>query len=222
MPRATAPYVPLESGDRLTRAEFHARYCARPDIKKAELVEGVVYVASPVRHRQHGNPHAAMIGWLYSYAAHTPGVQFSDNATVFLDGDNEVQPDACLFYDPPRPGGARLTDEGYIEGAPQFVGETSASTASYDLHDKLRAYQRSSVLEYVAWRVIDGQIDWRRLVNGEYILIQPDEHGIIESTVFPGLRLNVTALLAGSHAAVLATLEAGLRERDASSSSSSG
>ena len=53
-------FVPLESGDRLTRAEFHRRYCARPDITKAELIQGVMYVASPVRHTVHGKPHALM------------------------------------------------------------------------------------------------------------------------------------------------------------------
>ena len=38
MATETLPLVPLESGDRLTREEFHHRYCARPDIKKAELI----------------------------------------------------------------------------------------------------------------------------------------------------------------------------------------
>jgi hypothetical protein len=46
----------LENGDRLTRAEFERRYEAMPHLKKAELIEGVVYVPSPVRHRQHGAP----------------------------------------------------------------------------------------------------------------------------------------------------------------------
>jgi Uma2 family endonuclease len=209
------PTVMLESGDRLTRAEFHRRYCARPDIKKAELVEGVVYVASPVRHRQHGGPHGAIIGWLFAFAARTPGVQLSDNATVFLDADNELQPDACLFYDPPRgSGGARLTTEGYIEGAPPLVVEIASSSASYDLHDKLRAYRRNGVLEYIVWRVIDGAVDWLRLHEGEYLRVEPDARGVIESTVFPGLRLHVPKLLAGDYAGVMDELERGLRERD--------
>ena len=54
----------LESGDHLTREEFHRRYCARPDIKKAELVEGVVYVATPVRIGLHAEPHARVLIWL--------------------------------------------------------------------------------------------------------------------------------------------------------------
>src|SRR5436190_19650573 len=82
----------LESGDRLTRAEFHRRYCARPDIKKAELVEGIVYVGSPVRFHLHGEPHAWVMGWLGLYVARHPDVRVGDNATVLLDADNELQP----------------------------------------------------------------------------------------------------------------------------------
>lgn len=52
---------PLESGDRLTRQEFERRYTAVSDIRKAELIEGVVYVASPVRANRHGRPHGAIM-----------------------------------------------------------------------------------------------------------------------------------------------------------------
>ncbi|MBI2762083.1 MAG: Uma2 family endonuclease, partial [Chloroflexi bacterium] len=60
-------YVSLESGDRLTRDEFHRRYCARPDIHKAELVKGVVYVPSPTRMESHGEPHGSVVLWLGTY-----------------------------------------------------------------------------------------------------------------------------------------------------------
>jgi Uma2 family endonuclease len=194
----------LESGDRLTREEFHRRYCTRPDIKKAELVEGVVYVASPVR-SLHAAPHARVVVWLGTYQARTPGTRLDDNATVRLDGRNEVQPDACLWRE--EPDGPRLSADGYIEGAPQLVVEVAASSASYDLHDKLNAYRRNGVLEYVVWRVLDGAIDWFRLEAGEYVRVAPNERGLIESAHFPGLRLDVAKLLAGDVAGVLAELE---------------
>jgi len=183
----------LESGDRLTQAEFHRRYCDRPDIKKAELVEGVVYVASPTRFDVHGEPHGTVMLWLGTYRARTPGVRLGDNATVKLDTDNEVQPDAFLWR--AESGGARL-EGGYIVGAPQLVVEVAASSASYDLHDKLRAYRRNGVREYVVWRVLDGAIDWFRLREGEYVRVEPDPHDVIESEVFAGLRLDVPKLLA--------------------------
>src|SRR5215470_18146435 len=107
---------PLENGDKLTRAEFERRYEAMPHLKKAELIEGVVYVPSPVRYRQHGSPHAQLIGWLTQYAAHTPGVGVADNTSVRLDLDNEPQPDALLLIDPSCGGQSRLSADDFIEG----------------------------------------------------------------------------------------------------------
>src|SRR3989442_15586699 len=96
-PVATATEPTLESGDHLTRAEFERRYRQRPDIRKAELIDGVVYVmTSPVRIRKHGSPHSRIITWLGTYEAATPGVEVGDNSTVRLDEDNEPQPDGLL------------------------------------------------------------------------------------------------------------------------------
>jgi Uma2 family endonuclease len=155
----------------------------------------------------HGKPHGAMAGLLYAYVARTSGVQMANNATVFLDADNELQPDVCLFREPALLGGARVTEEDYIEGAPQLVVEIAASSASYDLHDKLRAYRRAGVEEYVVWQVLEHDIIWLRLKNGEYVRVQPDATGVIESSAFPGLRLAVAAMLAGDFQAVLAALD---------------
>src|SRR5690242_21850636 len=96
----------LEHGDCMTREEFHRRYLARPDIKKAELIDGVVYMPSPVRLDQHGEPHGFVMAWLGVYVSQTPGVRLGDNTTVYLDGHVEVQPDAFLVR--PRPGGPRV------------------------------------------------------------------------------------------------------------------
>jgi Uma2 family endonuclease len=191
----------LRTGDRLTRAEFHRRYCARPDIKKAELIDGVVYVPSPVRLRHHGRPHGFVVAWLGQYVALVPDVILGDNSTVFLDDQAEVQPDAFLWL--PESGRAHETEDDYVEGAPQLVVEVSASSASYDLHQKKEAYRRNGVAEYVVWRVYDDAIDWFRLQDGVYVLIDPDPDGIVESEQFPGLRLHVPSMLAGDLAAVL-------------------
>ena len=204
-----APAVPpLENGDRLTRAEFERRYEAMPNVKKAELVEGVVYVGSPVRFLQHGRPDSDMQTWLGTYRVATPGVESGGNSTLRLDLDNEPQPDVLLRR---ATGGSSTTDDdGYVQGAPEFVVEIAASSASYDLHDKLRAYRRNGVQEYLVWRVLDGELDWLVLRAGVYERLQPDDAGVIRSEVFPGLRLAVPALLAGDAATVLATLQAGL------------
>lgn len=204
--RVEAPYVPLESGDRLTRKEFHLRYSARPDIKKAELVRGVVYVASPARFVQHGGPQGLMLLWLGTYAAMHPGLEVAVESTVFITGDSEVQPDAILFRK--TDGSLRINDRGYLEGSPELVVEVAASSASYDLHDKKDLYRDAGVPEYVVWQVLERRIDWFRLdrERGEYVPLQADERGVIASVEFPGLRLAVPAMLAADRAGILAEL----------------
>lgn len=162
-------------------------------------------MGSPIRLTVHGEPHGFLVTWLHTYRMRTPGLRVGDNATVILDADNEVQPDVFLFRE--EPGGPRVTEDGYVEGAPQLVVEVAASSASYDLHDKLRAYRRNGVAEYVVWRVLDERLDWFRLHEGEYVRVNPDAQGVIESAVFPGLRLNVPKLIAGDLAGVLAELD---------------
>jgi Uma2 family endonuclease len=192
----------LEAGDCMSRAEFHRRYLARPDIKKAELIDGVVYMPSPTRSRQHGRPHGLVVGWLTVYASQASDIELDDNSTVYLDGRVEVQPDAALWR--PSSGRVRETEDGYLEGAPQLIVEVAASSVSYDLHQKKEAYRRNGVGEYVVWRVEDRAIDWFRLQDGAYVPIAPDADGIVESEQFPGLRLHIPSMLAGDRASVLA------------------
>jgi Uma2 family endonuclease len=207
-PAETPMVPPLENGDRLTRPEFERRYEAMPHLKKAELIEGVVYVGSPVRYTQHGKPESDVQIWLGTYRIATPGVGSAGNTTVRLDLDNEPQPDILLRRE--VGGSSRVDGDGYLEGAPELVVEITASSASYDLHDKLRAYRRNGVQEYVVWRVLDGALDWLVLREAEYRPLIPDEHSVVRSEAFPGLWLNVAALLADDMAAVMATLQQGI------------
>lgn len=205
---------PLESGDRLTRHEFERRYIARPQVKKAELIEGVVYVASPLRFRSHGKPHGDLITWLGTYKVFTPGVELGDNVTVRLDLDNEPQPDVVLLIDERLGGQARISQDDYIEGAPEFVAEVAASSAAIDLYDKKRAYRRNGIKEYLVWQVLENKLDWFSLQNDEYVSLELDGDGIIKSPVFPGLWLDVTALITGEMTKVLATLQQELKSQE--------
>lgn len=200
----------LENGDRLTRHEFEQCYQRMPQIKKAELIEGVVYVASPVRIRNHAYPHGQIITWLGVYAAATPGVMLGDNPTVRLDMENEPQPDALLRLDSAKGGQSRISEDDYIEGAPELIVEVAASSASYDLHDKLRAYQRNGVCEYLVWLTQEQAFRWYRFQAGRYIQQEPDKHGLLHSQMFPGLSLAVDALLKDDMYRVLSVLQLGL------------
>jgi Uma2 family endonuclease len=200
----------LENGDRLTRTEFERRYHAMLHVKKAELIEGKVYMPSPVRARKHGKPHAAIMVWLGTYWQATPGIELLDNPTVRLDEDNEPQPDACLRIETEAGGQSRIAEDDYLEGAPELIVEVAASTASYDLHDKKQVYRRNRVREYLVWRVMDRAFDWFVLQEGVYVDLPVDADGIIRSRVFPGLWLAVEDLLAGNLSNVVAGLNLGL------------
>jgi Uma2 family endonuclease len=208
MPSSSAPPVPaLQNGDRLTRDEFERRYEAMPDIKKAELIEGTVYMPSPVHANSHGRPHSAIVGWLLTYDAATPRVTSYDNTTVRLDLDNEPQPDGLLRIDEDAGGQSRISDDDYVEGPPELIVEIAHSSAAYDLHDKKRAYRRNGVQEYLVWQIEEEQVDWFVLEGGAYLSLSPDEDGRIESRTFPGLVLDVDALLKENFNAVLSVLQ---------------
>jgi Uma2 family endonuclease len=193
----------------MTAAEFERRYNAMPELKKAELLRGIVYMPSPVRLTQHGEPHSDMIGWLTMYKAFTPGIRGGDNSTVRLDEKNEPQPDILLLVPSSAGGQSTVSGDGYVTGAPELVCEVASSSRSYDLGVKLGVYRDFGVREYVVWRVGDDAIDWFVLRGDRYepLLGGPDR--IYRSEVFPGLWLDSDALIAGDLARVMAVVQQG-------------
>ena len=200
---------PLEQGDRLSRDEFERRYDAMPNLKKAELIEGVVYMAAAVKFEGHAHEHNHLNGWLAIYASETGGVVAGDNSSLKLDLDNMPQPD-CLLMRLPEFGGQADIVDGYIEGAPEWVGEVSSSTVSLDLHAKLNVYRRNGVQEYFVWRTQDEAIDWFVLREGQFERLPPDADGILRSRQFPGLWLDPEAMTSGQLKQVIEVLQQGL------------
>ncbi|MFN7589615.1 MAG: Uma2 family endonuclease [Planctomycetota bacterium] len=199
----TSPRIPeLCSGDVLTRDEFERRYEAMPHVKKAELIEGVVAMGSPVRLRHHGRPEHLLAGWLAFYESATPGLVVANNTTVRLDLDNEFQPDLLVCVPEHAGGQARIDADDFVAGAPELVVEVAASSVSRDLHQKLAVYRRNGVREYVVHRVDDAAVDWFVLVHGTYERQVPDAQGRQHSRWFPGLCLDVPALLRADLAGV--------------------
>ena len=199
----------LQAGDHLTRIEFERRYAAMPAVKKAELIEGVVYMPSPVSHKSHSRPHGMLTTALGIYCYATPGADLGSTPTVRLDLENEPQPDSLLRILPEYGGQSRDEDE-YIAGPPELVAEVSASSASYDLHEKLRAYQRNGVREYLVWRVWDSAIDWFIQREGRFERLPLTDAGHYHSEVFPGLWLDPSALIRGDFPQVMVLLQQGL------------
>jgi hypothetical protein len=201
---------PLVQGDRLTRAEFERRYDAMPHHIKAELIEEVVYMPSPMRSENHGEPHGDLIGWLWTYRAATYGVKVNAEGSVRLGGSSEPQPDAMLYIRPEHGGRIRIGADDIVEGGPDLVAEVAASSIPYDTGEKFQLYQRYDVQEYIIWRVPDQEIDWFVRRDGQYVQLTPDAGGRLRSEVFPGLWLDAAALIHGDMSQVLAVLQQGL------------
>lgn len=213
---APAPYAalteprlpPLEAGDHLDQATFHARYEAMPSGFRAELIGGIVFVPSPLR-SEHGEFHALVMGWLTNYWVATPGTRVRDNATAILGDFSEPQPDAALVIDPAC-GGQTGSSDGYATGPPELIVEVASSSESIDLHAKRRDYEQAGVLEYVVVLLRQRAVRWFVLQEGVYQEVDAGEGGIFTSTVFPGLWLHAPALLRLDGQQVMDTLRQGL------------
>lgn len=211
-PETTAGSRPVsltfESGDRLSRAEFERRYETHPEIKKAELVEGIVYVTHRVR-LDHGRLHALLVGWLGWYSVDKPGTDVADSASVRLDHKNEVQPDGLLRIKTEYGGRSRITTDDFLEGAPELIVEVATSSAAYDLHDKKQAYARNDVLEYVVVQIYEQRVDWFswNSATKQYDSLAADDQGIFRSQVFPGLWLDNNAFWEEERTQMMTTLQ---------------
>ncbi|GBF79064.1 hypothetical protein AsFPU1_0456 [Aphanothece sacrum FPU1] len=128
------------------------------------------------------------------------------------NGDKLTRFDALLRIE--KGGQSIISEDDYVEGAPELIVEIAASKVSIDLNDKMKAYRRNQVQEYLVWRVYDNEFDWFRLREGKYIKLEPDENGVIKSEIYSGLWLDINALLIGNLARVLEVLQQGLATKE--------
>jgi hypothetical protein len=202
---------PLVAGDFLSRDEFLCRWEAMPHVKRAELIQGVVYMPSPLS-RQHGVTDNDVATWLGVYRAATPGCESGSNATWLMEED-APQPDNSLYIMPEYGGQARMRGR-LLQGAPEFLAEVCLTSAAYDLHQKLDLYQEAQVQEYLAVLLHEREARWHRLAGGRFEVVPAPADGVYRSTVFPGLWLDAPALLEGNLAKVLAVLQQGLNSTE--------
>jgi Uma2 family endonuclease len=177
------------------------------DAFQAELIGGIVYVASPLR-RRHGTHHLPLASVFFAYQSHTPGVEAAANATILLGDDAEPQPDLYLRILPERGGQSRTTDDDYVAGAPELVAEIAHSSRAIDLHAKKHDYSRYGVLEYVVVSLEEPRLWWFDLRADTEIL--PDDGRVCRLRSFPGLWIDIPALFARDFRGLMATLEQGL------------
>ena len=209
-PRSITALEPLVAGQRMTRVEFHARYEAMPPGTKFELIDGKVYMASPVSDL-HGDGCGLASGWLCHYAMRTPGVRVNHAGSVFLSDRSEVQPDIMLKIDPSR-GGQTHREGKYLVGCPELVVEVSVSSRAIDLGPKLLDYDRAGAIEAIVFALEPAEIYWHMRQEGRLVRVAPDADadGLYRSRAFPGLWLDPVAWHADDAPALVAGLDRGL------------
>jgi Uma2 family endonuclease len=200
---------PLENGDRLDQKTFHERYEAMPPDVRAELIGGIVYMASP--HKvAHGRSVSRLRRWLDEYAEATPGTEVLGNTTSILGPESEPQPDACLFILPDHSGQTWEDKDSYLNGAPELVAEVAGATESIDLHGKKSDYEKAGVREYVVVALRLRQVFWFVRRRGKFRELPAAADGVMRSEVFPGLWLDPDALLRIDRKRLLLVLRQGL------------
>ena len=199
---------PLRNGDHLTSDEFMRCWEAMPDLKHAELIDGIVYMPSPVS-LPHSVFHLPLSTWIGCYVAATPGCSGGIDGTWLMDERNVPQPDLALRILPEYGGQSRV--EGlYAAGAPELIVEVAASSRSRDLGAKLKLYERMGVREYLVAVVGKEQFLWNELTERGFRSLDPGADGIFRSRCFPGLWLDPTALWRMDLAHLLAILQQGI------------
>jgi Uma2 family endonuclease len=205
---ATTTEPLLVDGQRLRQAEFMRRYELTPPGFKAELIGGIVHVASPLG-IAHGQSSMDVNTWLGVYYAHTPGTDGLKSATTLMADLSVPQPDVQLRI-LPEYGGQSRNDGDYIGGAPELVVEVAQSGQPIELGAKRDDYERAGVREYIVVALEPGEVYWHVRRDDKLVRINPDADGIYRSTIFPGLWLDPAALLRKDLAGVIAVLEQGL------------
>jgi len=201
----------LVTGERLTVEEFLRRWEELPDLKNAELIDGVVYVPSPVS-LTHGSLDLLIHMWLGYYAQATPGCKGGSNSTWLMSG-SAPQPDAYLRILPSH--GGQSANEGPLgAGAPELAVEICVTSTEIDFGPKPALYQRAGVREYITVEQFGQRMIWRVLENGAYVAQTPPLDGIVRSQVFPGLWLDLAAFWSDDGAKMLVALNAGLASQD--------
>lgn len=213
MPLAASTLIPpLRDGDRLTRDEFLRRWEAMPDVKWAELIDGIVHMPSPITDI-HSDFHFRVSSWLTYYVTATPGCRAATAGTWLMGADSAPQPDLALRILPECGGQSRM-ESGYPVGAPELIAEVSHTTNTKDSGAKLKLYERSGVREYIIVRPKAQRLIWRELVEGTYSEIGADDDGYYRSRVFPGLWLDPAALWNEELATMAAAVKKGVKTKE--------
>ena len=193
---------PLRHGDALSFAEFRRLWELHPEVKSAQLIDGRVFI-EPFVDEFHGLTSAIVIGWIARFFFIPPrGVEPLAHMTTELFGTQSVEADILVRR---HDGLSTIDGEGRMHGPPELAVEVASDfSVGLDLGRKKELYCEAGVLEYIVFQ--QDRIDWFILEDGKYRSLLPDANGVIESRLFPGLRLQVQAMLDQDIATVIAAV----------------
>ena len=204
-------------GDRLSRAEFVSAGQSDPDrYQFAERIDGrLVMNAASVRREGHGRPNSRIVGLLVAYEVETPGVEVGDNSTAQIDDDHDPQPDAYLLVLPEYGGQVEFTESDFIRNAPEMIVEIAGHSLATDLGRKKAIYEADGCREYLVWATDERRFYCFRNGTGGFEEVSGGTHdGVFRSVVFPGLWIDMKALLADDLRAAMTTLRRGLESTE--------
>ncbi len=198
----------FEAGDRLSLDEFLELWEQMPGLKFAELIDGVVYMPSPVSY-QHGMRDMQLHVLLGTYGMRTGMCEAIANATWLMLG-SAPQPDIALRLLPEFGGKSRISGK-LLTGPAELAAEVSHASRSFDLRPKLDLYRKTGVTEYLVVLLDEQRLEWRVLEGQSYRPIHSNASGVLKSIVFPGLWINEPAYWENDAGAMITTLEDGLQ-----------
>ena len=185
-----APLSPLSpDSDLVTIEEF---YCLVPDGQKADLLDGVIYLASPDTRRS--DRLSGFIKFLLQGYADIRGLGevYGSRFAFELSQFRAPEPDIAFV----RTERLHLVSERRMVGGPDIAVEiVSRDSRQRDYGEKKQLYAEAGVSEYWIVDPLQRRVEFHRLHAGHYELVPLEHNHIFRSVVLEGFWLEVEWLL---------------------------
>jgi len=185
------PPSPLSpDSDLVTVEEF---YCLVPDGQKADLIDGVIYMASPDTRRS--DRLGGFIKFLMQGYAAVQGLGevYGSRFAFELSQFRAPEPDAAFV----RTERLHLVSERRMVGGPDIAVEiVSRESRQRDYGEKKQLYADAGVSEYWIIDPLQRRVEFHRLHAGRYEPVPLEQNRIFRSAMLEGFWLDVEWLLA--------------------------
>ena len=190
------------AADLVTVEQF---YWLVSDDRKADLIDGVIYVAPPDSLR--ANQLTAFVLRLFQgfvEGCAIGGHVFFCRYAFRLSEFSAPEPDVAYV----RPERVGLVEEGGMRGGPDVAVEVVSRESRHRDYDlKRRLYEEASVPEYWMIDPIQQRVEFLVLEEGRYQLAALEENRLFRSRALPGFWIDVDWLLADPHPPATRCLE---------------